>query len=212
MATVNAVLQKVLQQSCRNTVNNFSRLKVSAIYTLEKKYIYTNGALCSQEKDDRDEIVLYKWHRMRYVQFLTRIKFAQALVAVSAMIPLYAGYQGGTANLSTLVLGGCGASAITLLFFGLSLTLQRFIGLLRLDKTSDTVIISTLNFWGRRKDTSYCADSIIPYEDVNSSSSSWFQKLQFINEDKVYIYSLKYGHIPDVQLLMLILRSSSSTS
>jgi hypothetical protein len=133
----------------------------------------------------------------------SRIKFAQAAVAVVSMIPLSKGYMDGSVEGQTLALAGGGAIAISSIFFGVSVFLQRFIGRVSLSSDQDKVTISTISFWGRRKDLTVKVEDIVPFRDTNSDRTL-FHHLEVTGISRTFVYSLRYGHVLDKKLFDII--------
>ena len=153
-----------------------------------------------------DVVVLYTWPGMRYVQLFGRVKFAQASLAAMAMVPLWAGYKSGTVEAATLLGAAAGATAITVGFFWLSAFLQRFVGRLAYDRQRNTVIVSTLNFWGRRQDLAFDATRIVPMADSNRPGAL-LKHLQFVqHSERPFVYCLRYGRTHDPALLAEVLQ------
>ena len=146
------------------------------------------------------EVILYKWPGMRYLQMFSRIKFAQAAVAMVSMIPLSKGYIDGSVEGSTLALAGGGAVIISGIFFGVSAILQRFIGRITLSQKENEITISTISFWGRRTDLRFNVNDIVPFSDSNRDHSL-FHRLEITGADSSYIYSLRFGYVMDKKLL-----------
>lgn len=184
--------------SCRNyRGSNWSQLSRLSHRSLGSTY-----ASCSRT----DVVVLYKWPGMRYVQLFSRVKFAQASLAALAMVPLSMGYRSGVVEAVTLLGASAGASAITIGFFWLSAFLQRFVGKLAYDPEQNTLIVSTLNFWGRRQDLTFDARKIVPMADSNRPGSL-LKHLQFVQRSgRPFVYCLRYGQTKDPSLLMDVLQ------
>lgn len=153
-----------------------------------------------------EAVVLYKWPGMRYLQLFSRIKFAQASLAALAMLPLSTGYRSGAVETGTLLGAAAGATGITVGFFWLSAFLQRFVGRLAYDRQQNTLIVSTLNFWGRRQDLTFDATRIIPMTDSNRPGALLLH-LQFVQRsERPFVYCLRYGRTQDPSLLAEVLR------
>lgn len=188
--------------SCRN----FRRSNWPPLSCLSHRTLGSTYASCSRT----DVVVLYKWPGMRYVQLFCRVKFAQASLAALAMVPLSMGYRSGVVEAITLLGAAVGASAITVGFFWLSAFLQRFVGKLTYDPEQNTLIVSTLNFWGRRQDLTFDATRIVPMADFNRPGSL-LKHLQFVERSgRPFVYCLRYGQTQNPSLLMDVLQGKGT--
>ena len=153
-----------------------------------------------------DLVVLYTWPGMRYVQLFGRVKFAQASLAALAMVPLSAGYRSGTVEAATLLGAAAGATAITVGFFWLSAFLQRFVGRMAYDRERNILVVSTLNFWGRRQDLAFDAARVVPMADSNRPGAL-LKHLQFVQrKERPFVYCLRYGRTQEPTLLAEVLQ------
>ncbi len=155
---------------------------------------------------EEESLLFYKWPTMRHFRVLSRFKIYQVSTML-ALLPLTAHWY-TMDKISPLAFGsGCSAAlGSTGVLFVLSHYLRRVAGELSYSPQNDTVRISTLTFWGRRKEVEFPRDEIIDFAESQTNFGGPVQKLVIQGQDKVYYWSMRHGHVLDFDLLCDVLK------
>ena len=87
----------------------------------------------------------------------------------------------------------------------LSYYFTRVAGELALIHDGSLIRISTLTFMGGRRSVTYPLSKIVPFSDSQSKVGGAIQRLEFIGEPDIYLYSLRYGRVVDSNVMCRVL-------
>lgn len=96
-----------------------------------------------------------------------------------------------------------GTSAVLLT---LSYYFRRVIGEMAYVESSNQLRLSTLTFTGRRRNIEFNVEDVVPFSDSQLRVGGAIQRLELRNHPEVFLYSLKYGRILDLELLQILLK------
>ncbi|CAL1283405.1 unnamed protein product [Larinioides sclopetarius] len=158
-----------------------------------------NSLLQDNKKSDNHSpwIPIYFFPHIRAAAICSRFKLYQTAVTIAAIPWSISLYQDGLLEASSVgVVSGCAIFACFTLYL-LSYYFRRLIGIIFLSDDEESVQISHLTFWGRKKDIIVPLQDIIPLSDSTCNASDIYVKLKrYSCEDKLY-FTLKYGKILD---------------
>ncbi|GBL98767.1 Transmembrane protein 186 [Araneus ventricosus] len=188
-----------------NVLTNFKvgknlLLKSKQIAKLNYASSVAKNKLSQENKklDDRSPWTpIYFFPHIRTAAICSRFKLYQTAVTLAAVPWSISLYNDGLIEASSLgVISGCATLACCTLYL-LSYYFRRLIGILFLSEDEESVQISHLTFWGRKKDIIVPLQDIIPLADSACNANDIYIKLKrFSCEDKLY-FTLKYGKILD---------------
>ena len=153
--------------------------------------------------------IIYRWPTMRHFRLISRLKTYQVGVMILSLPPLSYWYHMGTITGNTLIYGFLAAGGALVVLCSLSYSFSKVVGEIGYDGYLNTMQLSHLSFFGKRRNIEINVDRIIPFHDSQSDrhnpihSLRPIQKLEFDN--KVYYYSLRYGNIVEPKILKELL-------
>ena len=143
---------------------------------------------------------------MRFFRLVSRFKMYQALTMTTLLGPLTYWYSVG--KVSSYVLWCACASTLwgTAVLCAMSYAFTRVVGELSYCQHNNTVQLSTLTFMGRRRDCQLPARAIVPFSDGRFAlTDAIFQRLEVIEPQGVYYYSIQYGRVLDRDVMTKVL-------
>eukprot|EP00118_Oscarella_pearsei_P028026 m.311474 g.311474 ORF g.311474 m.311474 type:complete len:202 (+) comp72318_c0_seq1:72-677(+) len=143
-------------------------------------------------------VTFYRNPWMRHLRFISRLKIVQVGCMVALTGPVSYWYSCGLIENSSLWMSVSAASASTVALALLSYFFRRIVGRLSHNESTKQVELATLTFWGQRHNQYFADDSIIPWsETVSRSSTHLFQRLELSDHQRTYVYSLRLGLVTD---------------
>ena len=160
----------------------------------------------SSRGSERQFVVFYRWPNMRLLRVLSRLKVYQVLTMMGLLCPFTYWYNVGSVSSYILWCAYTSTLGVTAMLCTISYWFSRVVGELSYCQQSDTVQLSTLTFMGRRRDFQLPAHAIVPFSDSHHGQTKFlFQKLDIIEPQSVYYYSIQYGHVLDWDLMKKVL-------
>lgn len=151
-------------------------------------------------------VVLYKWPTMKHFRFISKFKIYQ----VSLMLLLFppAAYWYSLEKLSGQALGFGGVALLgtTAALAVISHYFSRIAGELSYDPLSETLRISTLTFMGNRRETVFLVDDVVSFVESQTRMGGAIQRLEVKGQQGVFLWSLRYGRVLDLNLLCKVLK------
>lgn len=111
--------------------------------------------------------------------------------------PLSFWYYTGSIGSNHLIYGFSAATGTVIALCCISYIFRCILGEIAYCQITQTVRLSHLDFFGRRHDLEVHADKIVPYSDSRSLGA--LQKLEVVDFDEVFYYSLRYGRIINME-------------
>lgn len=151
------------------------------------------------------KILLYKWPTMRQFRFISRLKLYQVTTMLFLLPPVAYWYHlgeistKGLINASVAALGTAGVLAIISHYF------RRVIGEMVYCPQNSNIKLSTLTFMGGRRDLWFSVDRVVPFLDCQKRMGGSIQWLEVKGHPEVFLYSLRYGHVMNSDLMFHML-------
>lgn len=141
--------------------------------------------------------MVYRFHAIRAVGVLSRLKVAQTALTVMALPPgLYCYSQGLMAFNALCFAGGIAGFALAMLYW-MSYFFRRLVGILYVNESGTVLRVAHLTFWGRRQDT-YCpVADVIPLTESEDRPQEVFVRIQQYSGKQTFYLTLRYGRILD---------------
>ncbi|XP_036787669.1 transmembrane protein 186 [Manis pentadactyla] len=141
--------------------------------------------------------MVYRFHAIRAVGVLSRLKVAQTALTVMALPPgLYCYSQGLMAFNALCLAGGIAGFALAMLYW-MSYFFRRLVGILYVNESGTVLRVAHLTFWGRRQDT-YCpVADVIPLTESEDRPQEVFVRIQQYSGKQTFYLTLRYGRILD---------------
>lgn len=153
-------------------------------------------------------VVIYRWSIIKHLRLVSRFKIYQVTLMLAALPPLVRWYYLGSISTYSL---GCSfvaslGTAGVLVF--LSHYFRRVVGEMKFDPSTQTLDVSTLTFWGRRRERYIPLDKIVSFEESQSRMGGAIQRLKVEDSKEDLLWSLRYGRVMDLDLLCKALQIS----
>ncbi|EDV28190.1 uncharacterized protein TRIADDRAFT_53548 [Trichoplax adhaerens] len=145
--------------------------------------------------------LLYKLPRMHWFRFASRFKLFQVGFMLSLSIPSCYWYT--HQMISNLVFWTTisTATSTTVALFVFSYFFRRIIGELWISDDDQEIILSTLTFWGNRRNRHYPVESVVSWSDGRMAArflnDEIIQYLEINGAKEDFYYSIPYGKIYD---------------
>ena len=140
---------------------------------------------------------VYRLPWIKHLRFISRVKILHVAIVTALTWPMSIWYAQGLVSTTSLTASIVAAAATTVGLFGLSYFLRRVVGQIDLNKDDSTVVISTLTFWGNRRDCVYHLSDIVPLTESGFEPHNIFHRLELYSSPWVYLCSLRHGQIYD---------------
>lgn len=155
------------------------------------------------QRGNKEVLYRYKW--IKQLRFISRVKILHVLIVSGLTGPMCVWYGNGIVNGKVLFATIFAASATTVGLFALSYFFRRVIGELSYDKVNDQVTISSLTFWGNRRNTEIPLATLVPMSDCGFDDKNLFHRVERYGEDFVYLLNLRHGKIYNFYRLQEVL-------
>lgn len=149
--------------------------------------------------------VLYRYKWIKQLRLISRVKILHVLVVSGLTAPMCVWYSSGVVSGPVVFTAVFAASATTVGLFALSYFFRRVIGELSYDETTDEITISSLTFWGNRRNVVLPLSSLVPLSERGFSDKNLFHRLERYETDFVYLLNLRHGKIYDYGKLFKVL-------
>ena len=165
-----------------------------------------DGGKPSKVQQSKPPIVIYQWPTMKHFRFISRIKIYQVATMLATLPPLVFWYCSGSISLYSLgcgfiaTLGTAGSLAILSYYF------TRVIGEMKYDPINKVLYISTLTFWGGRKETEIPLDKIVPFMESQPRMGGAVQRFEVEGGREVLLWSMQFGRVKNLELLCVALK------
>ena len=147
---------------------------------------------------------IYRFPYIVQARMVSRFKvyhtiFTFTLIPVAVYL-----YSTGVAPISSIYMfTGVFAFAGVMLVV-ISSLIRKIVGALYIDRKKETVKLSHLTFWSRRKDEYYKISELVPLSDTNEQMSELFVKLSTYKGESYYL-TLKHGKVLEKEDFMDVL-------
>lgn len=161
-------------------------------------------------KSYNDEFkITYKYNHILATRFITRLKIFQTTFTI-ALVPLSLYYN----SIGLMELNNCITATLISIFASvmlivISINTQKILCLVSANKSLTMVKFSTFNFWGRRMDTLFKIDDIVPPGDIGENLNDIYVKIKVYSDpNKMYYFPFKHGQVLDYTALREIFKIS----
>ena len=166
------------------------------------RHLYSAGSE-SRNKDcksincpvSQDNQVLYRFRWIKQLRFISRVKIVHVAVVVSLVWPMSYWYSNGLISLPTLSCAVAGAVGTTVGLVAISYFFRRVVGELSIDEVTQKVTISSLTFWGNRRNRTFPLSSLVPLSDTGIDRKNTFHRLELYGSKDVYLINLRHCKI-----------------
>ncbi|EDO35020.1 predicted protein, partial [Nematostella vectensis] len=149
--------------------------------------------------------IIYKFRWIKTFRFFSRVKILHVLIVSGLTGPMCFWYSQGVIPLSGFLASVAAATATTGGLFALSYFFRRVVGILSLDEQHGNVTISTLTFWGNRKNLTVQRTDVVPINESGFDEKHLFHRLELYNSSFVYLINLRHAEMCNKQHLMSVL-------
>ena len=124
-----------------------------------------------------------------------RVKILHVAVVTSLTWPMSYWYFNGIISLYSLTCAITGAAGTTAGLVALSYFFRRVVGELSFDEDTQQVTISSLTFWGNRRNRTFPLTSMVPLRDSGINFKNTFHRLEVNGCSDVYLLNLRHCKI-----------------
>ena len=142
-----------------------------------------------------DSQVLYRFKWIKQLRFISRAKILHVAVVIGLTWPMSYWYSTGFVSLSTLACAIAGAAGTTAGLVALSYFFRRVVGELSIDENKQMVTISSLAFWGNRRNRTFPLTSLVPLSDSGIDLKNTFHRVELYGSKDVYLLNLRHCKI-----------------
>lgn len=143
---------------------------------------------------------------MKQFRFISKVKVYQVTL-MAALLPLTAHwYAVGTITAKEFAFGGVALVGTGAVLAVVSYYFSKLAGEMRYDTRKDTLRISTLTFWGNRRDLEFPAFSVVTFVESQAHMGGTFQQLEVRGHDETFLWSIRYGRVLNLDLLCRALK------
>lgn len=151
-------------------------------------------------------VLIYRWPTMKHFRFISKAKIYQVGFLV-ALLPLTAHwYTMGMLTAKEFACGGVAIVGTGAVLVILSYYFRKLAGELRYNMCTDTLCVSTLTFWGNKRDVDFPTDRVVIFVESQTHMGSPFQQLEIMGHDETFLWSLRYGRVLNLDLLCRALK------
>ena len=204
-------LERALSNLCRRNLfctchrlqsptwkHNSSNLKIDCKTYPSPRY--------SSPQQETDIKVLYRWPTMKHFRFISRFKIYQVSAMLLLLPPMARMYLKGDIAGDSMTYASIAALGTTTILFILSHYFRRLIGEIAHVSSTGHLKLSTLTFFGGRRDVYFKVADVVPFADSQLRVGGAIQRLEVKNHPEVFLYSLKFGRVMDSELLQKYLQ------
>lgn len=143
-----------------------------------------------------DNQVLYRFKWMKHIRFISRVKILHVAFMTSFTCPITYWYLCGDISLNSFICAVTGATGTTAGFVALSYFFRRIIGELSFHEATQQVTISSLTFWGNRRNRTFHLESFVPISDSGIDLNNFFHTLEVYGckDNRKESYLLNFRH------------------
>ncbi len=177
------------------------RWKHSSIFKLNYKHNLSSLPPQSSTQNSSENIVLYRWPTMKHFRFISRLKVYQVSAMLLLLSPMSYMYLNGDITGKSMSYASVAALGTTAVLLILSYYFRRVIGEMAYISSTNNLRVSTLTFFGGRRELNFKIKDIVPFTDSQLRVGGTIQRLEVKDHPEVFLYSLKYGRILNTELL-----------
>ena len=143
---------------------------------------------------------------MKHFRFVSKVKVYQ-VGFMAALFPLTVHWHStGIITAEEFAYGGVALVGTGAVLAIVSYYFRKLAGEMRYDPNTDTVSISTLTFWGNRRNLVFPADRVVMFVESQTHMGGAFQQLEIVGHKETFLWSLRYGRVVDLELLCKALK------
>ena len=138
---------------------------------------------------------------MKHFRFISRLKVYQVSAMLLLLSPMSYMYLNGDITGKSMSYASVAALGTTAVLLILSYYFRRVIGEMAYISSTNNLRVSTLTFFGGRRELNFKIKDIVPFTDSQLRVGGTIQRLEVKDHPEVFLYSLKYGRILNTELL-----------
>lgn len=195
-------LKRTIPPSCSSNGLFFRQLFISTS-SAGNRFRQPEGKhdISPQNATPVDNQVLYRFKWMKHIRFISRVKILHVALMTSFTCPITYWYFCGDISLNSFICALTGAAGTTAGFVALSYFFRRIIGELSFHEATQQVTISSLTFWGNRRNRTFHLESLVPISDSGIDVKNLFHTLEVYglkdSGKEVYLLNLRHCKIFD---------------
>ncbi|XP_051877868.1 transmembrane protein 186 isoform X2 [Pristis pectinata] len=148
--------------------------------------------------------MVYRFQGIRFLRAISKLKILQTGITVALLPTVYYFYIQELVQYSLVsYITGLSGLAIVMLY-SMSYYLRRFIGMLYLNDSGTTLMVSHLTFWGRRNNFYVPVKDVMPLGDTGDATNETILQFRRYNSTEVFYFTIKFGQIVDKQKFLQV--------
>ncbi|XP_078273704.1 transmembrane protein 186 [Rhinoraja longicauda] len=147
---------------------------------------------------------VYRFQGIRFFRAISKFKIVQTGITVALLPTVYYFYLQDLVQCSLVsYITGLSGFAIVMLY-SMSYYLRHFIGMLYLNDSGTTLMVSHLTFWGNRNDFYVPVKDVVPLGDTGDATNETILQFRRYNSTEVFYFTIKFGQIIDKQKFLQV--------
>ncbi len=147
---------------------------------------------------------------MKHLRFISKLKIYQVSFMLAMLPPAIHWYSVDKLSATALGYGGVALLGTATVLGIISHFFSKLVGELYYNPEDDVIRISTLTFLGNRKEEKFPSADIVMFIESQGRMGGTFQRLELRGHKKVYVWSIQYGRVQDLDRLCEVLRISDT--
>lgn len=165
-----------------------------------------SGTRSRKPQADPDTVLFYRWPTMRHFRFISKFKLYQVSLMGALVPPALYWYSVDKLTTGGLVCGGVALVGTSAVLGVVSYYFSRLAGEMRYNAKENSLRLSTLTFWGNRKEVELPADGVVTFVESQTRMGGAFQRLEVKGRGEVWLWSMRYGRVLDLEVLCRVLK------
>lgn len=157
-----------------------------------------------------EEVILYRWPTIKHFRFISKFKVYQVSCMLALLPPALHWYATGALTTWGLACGGVALAGTTCVLMVVSHYFSKLVGEMRFNARRNMLQISTLTFWGNRREVELPAHKVVMFVESQTRMGGAFQQLEVTGHRETFLWSLRYGRVLDFDLLRRVLKISDT--
>ncbi|XP_072124848.1 transmembrane protein 186 isoform X1 [Mobula birostris] len=149
--------------------------------------------------DNEHFTVVYKFQGIRFLRTISRLKILQTGITMALLPTVYYFYTLDLVQYSLVSYITVLSGLALVMLYSMSYYLRRFIGMLYLNDSGTTLMVSHLTFWGRRNNFYVPVEDVMPLADTGDSTNETILQFRRYNSTEVLYLTIRFGQVADKQ-------------
>ncbi|XP_072916677.1 transmembrane protein 186 isoform X1 [Hemitrygon akajei] len=148
--------------------------------------------------------LVYKFQGIRFLRTISRLKILQTGITMALLPTVYYFYSLDLVQYSLVCYITVLSGLALVMLYSMSYYLRRFIGMLYLNDSGTTLMVSHLTFWGRRNNFYVPVTDVMPLADTGDSTNETILQFRRYDSTEVLYLTIRFGQVVDKQKFLQV--------